>query len=114
VACSWGTPAIEDVVAWLREQPWADTDRVCVAGFCVGGGAALRWADQRPSTGNAPAVAVFYGRPLERLQNLRGPVLGIFGAQDSQFPGAQVRMDSFSPLSPSVRSERKLDHCLTL
>lgn len=77
-------------MAWLGRQPYADTTRLCCAGFCVGGGAALRWADSRPTDAPAPAVAVFYGRPLETLNSLRGPVLGIFGTQDSQFPAAQV------------------------
>jgi hypothetical protein len=38
----------------------------------------------------APAVAVFYGRPLDTVAGLKGPVLGIFGSEDKQFPPAQV------------------------
>jgi len=89
-------------VTWLGQQTWADTSRLCCAGFCVGGGAALRWADGRPAEAPAPAVAVFYGRPLETLRGLRGPVLGVFGTQDNQFPAAQVR----SGPPPSLWSAR--------
>ena len=87
---------MDDVVTWLGRQTWADTSRLCCAGFCVGGGAALRWADGRPAEAPAVAVAVavFYGRPLETLRSLRGPVLGVFGTQDNQFPAAQVRSSS--------------------
>lgn len=42
---SWGVLAIDSVVSKLeREEDWADTHRMCVAGFCIGGGAALRYA----------------------------------------------------------------------
>ena len=56
-----------------------------------------------PAAQAAPAVVVFYGRPLEAVRGLRGPVLGIFGTKDSQFPAAQV--DAFEALL----GERRID-----
>ena len=46
----------------MKQQPDIDPDRVAVAGFCYGGGAAVRYAAAHP--GAAAAVGVFYGRPL--------------------------------------------------
>ncbi len=59
-------------------------------GFCFGGGAAIRYSVSNP---NLAATVVFYGTPVEdpnRLRNIRGRVLGIFGGADSSIPLTEV------------------------
>jgi hypothetical protein len=78
----------------LKQQPGVDPARVCVAGFCFGGASALRYAASHP--GEAAAVAVFYGRPLEGggsglYAPLAGvPVYAVYGSRDNQFPPEAV------------------------
>jgi carboxymethylenebutenolidase len=63
-----------------------------VIGWCFGGGWALK-------TGLDPsipidAVVMYYGHPVldrARLSNLRAPLLGLFGADDTGIPIADVR-----------------------
>lgn len=59
-----------------------------IAGFCYGGGAALRFAATHP--GEVSAVAVFYGSPIHNMGGLEGPVFGVYGSADTQFPAAVV------------------------
>lgn len=59
-----------------------------ISGFCYGGGAALRFAATHP--GEVSAVAVFYGSPIADMGGLEGPVLGVYGTADTQFPAAAV------------------------
>ena len=105
----WGAEAVADAVAWLKRQPGVDASRVAVAGFCLGGGAALRFAAAaRP--GEVAAVGVFYGRPLaqqpaaaaaaaddaggdgdDAYAALAGIALfAVYGGRDAQFPAAAV------------------------
>jgi len=94
---SLGTPderVIEDldaVVAWLRTRDDVDPERVVVMGFCYGGGKALAYALARPAV---PAgTAVFYGGlsdDADALARLEGPVLGIFGRDDTLVTPAEV------------------------
>ena len=79
------------VVDAMRADARLDPQRIAVVGFCYGGREALRYAtgDDRLA-----GTAVFYGRPIlepERLAELSGPVLGVFGAEDRQIPVADVR-----------------------
>jgi carboxymethylenebutenolidase len=82
---------LDAVHAWLLEHPDVDPARIAVMGFCYGGRAALRYSLHNPTLA---ATAVFYGRPVtdvERLRQLRGPVLGVFGSADRQIPVSEVR-----------------------
>lgn len=58
------------------------------------GSADARWAVHQGEGALAPCcTAVVYGSPLldsTELSRLRGPVLGIFGEKDAQFPSAMV------------------------
>ena len=67
-----------------------DVERLAVMGFCFGGRHSLRYALERPQV---RATGVFYGNvpgdPAE-LARLRGPVLGVFGAEDASIPLAEV------------------------
>ena len=79
------TRAIRDVraaAAYLAGRLDLAPKATGVIGFCMGGGISLRSSlDQGPFT----ATVVCYGSPETdpaRLKTLRGPVLGIFGADD--------------------------------
>jgi carboxymethylenebutenolidase len=81
-------------VAWLRER---GVSRVFTVGFCMGG----RHAWLATAAGHDLAGAVgFYGRPgagrdgspgpLQRVEELRGPILALMGGADEAIPQADV------------------------
>lgn len=73
---------LDSVFAWLAQQPDVDATRIMVMGFCYGGGKALRYSLHNSEIA---ATGVFYGSLIDDpsvLQNLPGPVLGIFGEED--------------------------------
>jgi carboxymethylenebutenolidase len=78
---------------YLLTQPQVDRQRLAILGFCYGGGMALRYGTLNP---DLAATIIFYGDPITNPANLgaiaqtRGPVLGIFAAQDQQIPVAEV------------------------
>ena len=81
---------LDSVMQWVSNQPYADRNRIAIMGFCFGGGTALRYAVETPSI---KATAVFYGAVITdpaRLKSLNGPVLGIFGADDTMIPVSDV------------------------
>jgi carboxymethylenebutenolidase len=72
---------LNSVVEYYR-----DHDKLAVMGFCYGGGKAIRYAIQEQP--NA-ATVVFYGNPVtdvKDLKKLNGPVCGVYGRDDVQFP----------------------------
>jgi len=68
-----------------------DRRKVAVMGFCLGGKFAIRYTtERRPDA----ATVIFYGSPVtdvNKLRNLKGPVCGIFGSRDAQFPAALLQ-----------------------
>jgi len=82
---------IKGAIDYVKHYDKAKDRNVGTLGFCMGGGyalqAALRGADVR-------ATVMFYGSvqtTREAVMPLRGPLLGIFGAQDRGIPVAEVR-----------------------
>jgi carboxymethylenebutenolidase len=66
--------------------------RVGVVGWCFGGGWSLQAALEMPE--GIDAAVVYYGQPEKdraRLERLRAPLLGLFGAADQGIPAAAVR-----------------------
>ena len=80
---------IDETYEAMLADPAVDASRNAVAGFCFGGRQAMHLGirDGRPA-----ATAIFYGSglvgdPVEvGLLGENGPVLGIFGADDSSIP----------------------------
>lgn len=81
---------LDAVFAWLAEQPNVDPTRIMVMGFCYGGGTSLLYSLHNP---NIAATGIFYGNVgVEAdLSKLPGPVLGIFGEEDTSIPLEEVR-----------------------
>jgi carboxymethylenebutenolidase len=73
-------------VTYLRGQPYAK-GTVATIGYCMGGGLSLSASCRYP----VDATIVYYGgnpNPLEQVQDIPGPVLGIYGEDDRLFPDA--------------------------
>jgi carboxymethylenebutenolidase len=75
---------------YLASQPFLRGRGIGTIGFCMGGGLALTLACDSP---HVRATAPFYGanpNPVEKVQNLRGPVLAVYAEHDDWI-NAQVR-----------------------
>jgi len=74
---------------YLKKQ---GASKVGVIGWCFGGGWSLATAiDEAPGI---DAAVMYYGQPEKdraRLERLRAPLLGLFGADDKSIPPAAVR-----------------------
>jgi carboxymethylenebutenolidase len=82
---------------WLAAQPFADTKRMAVTGFCWGGGATWLCAERFPEFKAAcpwygPIKAGSYPRtpPIELVKDLHCPVLGFYGGKDRGIPQKDV------------------------
>ncbi len=70
-------------VAYLRSQPFVLGDRIGCVGFCFGGGMSINLA----CSAEIAACVIFYGEnptPIERLGNVHGAVLGLYGGEDAR------------------------------
>jgi carboxymethylenebutenolidase len=68
---------------YLAAQSFVMADRIASIGFCFGGGMSINLACETPLA----ACVLFYGNnpdPIELVQNIAGPVLGIYGAEDQR------------------------------
>jgi carboxymethylenebutenolidase len=66
--------------------------KIGVIGWCFGGGWSLQTALEIPE--GIDAAVVYYGQPEKdraRLERLRAPLLGLYGADDQSIPPAAVR-----------------------
>jgi carboxymethylenebutenolidase len=84
---------------FLKAQPYVDPARLGVTGFCWGGGKAWLAAER---FGDFKAAVAWYGplkpnpafgksaAPLQLVQQLRAPVLGLYGGKDQGIPHGDV------------------------
>jgi carboxymethylenebutenolidase len=82
---------IEATLGYLRSRPDVAADKIVVMGHCMGGRVALLAAGSLPDFRGA---VVYYGgsvekswgnegpTPMQRLRNIRCPVIGFFGNKD--------------------------------
>lgn len=70
-------------VAYLKGLRFVRSDRIGSVGFCFGGGMSISLACEVTLAGSI----VFYGEnpaPIERVRNIAGPILGLYGAEDTR------------------------------
>jgi carboxymethylenebutenolidase len=95
----------------LRSHARVDPKRVASLGFCFGGTQSMFMGTRNPELA---AVVIFYGSgpiaDVNQLGSMReaGPVLGIYGEQDTNIPVAQVR--SFE----SALRAKGVEHTITV
>lgn len=89
---------LDACVEWASKQG-ADTKRLGINGFCWGGRVAWLYAQRSQQL---KAAVAWYGRlsgernslqpthPIERVGELKAPVLGLYGAQDASISKASV------------------------
>ncbi|MGX4642928.1 dienelactone hydrolase family protein [Massilia sp. SYSU DXS3249] len=85
---------LDTVVTWARQRG-GDTDKLGITGFCWGGRITWLYAAHNPKV---KAGVAWYGRlvgeasanspkhPVDVAQNLKVPVLGLYGAKDTGIP----------------------------
>jgi len=90
-------------IEYLKSQPFVKSDRIAAVGFCLGGRLAFLAAANFPE--DIKAALPFYGggltgeapfpnfkmNPLKLAENIKAPMLLIFGAEDTHIPLEQVR-----------------------
>jgi carboxymethylenebutenolidase len=85
---------LDTALDFLRSHARVDPKRVASLGFCFGGTQSMFMGTRNPELA---AVVIFYGSgpiaDMHQLGSMReaGPVLGIYGEQDTNIPVAQVR-----------------------
>ena len=90
---------------WASGQLWANADRVGITGFCWGGkvvwqaaarfaviGAGVAWYGRLAPAPDATPVQIASGQPwpVDLADDLKAPVLGLYGGQDQGIPQASV------------------------
>ena len=89
---------LDATVAWAKSQG-GDTSRLGIMGFCRGGRTVWEYTSHNP---NLKASVAFYGtvvdppnpvwpkEPMKLVSEMKAPVLGLYGAEDTGIPVAQV------------------------
>jgi carboxymethylenebutenolidase len=89
---------LDAVVAWAAKHPRANTDKMGITGFCRGGRTVWMY-DAHSSKIDAgvawygslgPAQPAITTTPLDIVDKLHGPVLGLYGGADQGIPQEQV------------------------
>lgn len=109
VAAAGYEQVMGDVAAtldWIGQQSWAKSDKVGITGFCWGGkvvwqacarfpmlDAGVAWYGRLAPAANATDEQKTAGRPwpVDLAGELKAPVLGLYGGQDSGIPNDTVK-----------------------
>lgn len=97
---------LRSATRFVDEDPRIRAPKRAVIGWCFGGGWSLETA---LSIDGYDAAVVYYGRPItdpERLRELEGPLLGIFGNEDTSIPPARV--DEFEEALRAAEVEHRI------
>jgi carboxymethylenebutenolidase len=91
---------IDAAITYLKAQPWADTSRMAITGYCWGGAVVWETVARRP---DFKAGVAWYGRlssgmspdpanknPLDLVAELKAPVRGLYAEKDSGIPLTDV------------------------
>jgi carboxymethylenebutenolidase len=90
---------LDATVAWAKSTGKADTTRLGITGFCWGGRQVWLYAAHNP---NVKAAVAWYGpleppkadtrpkNPLDLVNEINVPVLGLYGGKDMGIPVAQI------------------------
>lgn len=92
---------VDASVTWLDAQAFARTDKIGITGFCWGGRvvwqavahhskikAGAAWYGRLVAPKNAPAPAEAF--PIDVIDKLNGPVIGLYAQNDGGIPQADV------------------------
>lgn len=83
-------PRMQAAVEYLKEMPEVDTTKIASLGWCYGGGQSFQLGINE----ELQAVVIYYGRistDSTKLVELKEPVLGLFGEEDTSIPAEDVR-----------------------
>jgi carboxymethylenebutenolidase len=89
---------LDATVAWAKSQG-GDTSRLGIMGFCRGGRTVWEYTSHNPDlkasvafygTITDPANPVWPKSPMQLVPEMKAPVLGLYGAEDTGIPVAQV------------------------
>ena len=92
---------LDACVAWAEKSGKANVDKLAITGFCWGGRIAWLYAAHQPKL---KAAAAWYGRivgasnaltpknPIDLVNDMKAPVLGLYGAKDQGIPVDTVEM----------------------
>ncbi len=75
---------INEAVAWARELPYVDTDKLHIIGWSMGGGGVLKWLDGPRSEATSVRSAIAVYPPCNKHKNLSisMPILLLLGGSD--------------------------------
>lgn len=105
---------------WIGRQPWAKADRVGITGFCWGGkvvwqacarfaalDAGAAWYGRLAPPADATEAQKAAGRPwpVDLADDLKCPVLGLYGGQDAGIP-----MDSVAAMRAALTRAAPSSH----
>jgi carboxymethylenebutenolidase len=105
---------LDDIVTWAGQSAKGNADKLAITGFCWGGRITWLYAAHNP---NVKAGVAWYGRvvgnvtelqpkhPVDIASELKVPVLGLYGGQDTGIPLDTVEQIREKLKSSSSKSE---------